>query len=503
MGGSKHLGLDSIQLSCHSRLLFPRTLDLWHNGIGAMPRGLDGNDTTLLIAGVVTSGPHWRPLLVRSDTFARADRSYGDGGVARLDGLVPDGLASVQLVAVDVLPDGGAIVVGDAMSPTRRGKDGALVAFVAKVDSTGSLDTSFSEDGFAEIRIPGNRRASAADVRVLDDGRILVVGWSSRSMTATFQAYAALFGHAGEPDASFGSNGIATPRLGGGATAFTSLPTSSNAGAFPMHVSTSRNVGGSVRPFLVRIEANGAVARWGGPSSQKIETMGGHPRWLQRVDIERARDGSIIGGGELQANGDWDSFIARFRHADGTLDRAWSDGIEPIDTDPGRIDNEYVSAIALSPDGVPWALGAREGKEGNVVSLFRVNGKGTANSALWSSASVFATNGRGSILRCGRSARRPCSVRRGRGLRIVAGAHRWMPHQFGITRPYLRIWSKPPRKQWTVREQMAGRPFRSAGYAVIGTNLRLGVGVHQVYLHRNGGSPVGAAWSAPLYVRVR
>jgi hypothetical protein len=220
------------------------------------------------------------------------------------------------------------------------------------------------------------------------------------------------------------------------------------------------------------------------------------------MDIERLADGSIVGGAEIDTDGDPDQFVTRFKPSNGAPDKAWStNGFEPIDTVPGKIDQEWTAAIAISPSGQVWSTGVSYVNGAAGVHLFRVRNTGSATAARASAGGMFAIGAKGKLLTCGTTVRTACPVRRGSALVVAGSVLGWDSTGSPLLRPNFHIWSKLPRKPWAVREQ-TGVPRRSLGASVLLATLRLPVGSHEVSLHRNGGATFGSAWVGPLYVKV-
>lgn len=500
VGGGVSGGRPSAQFACNTKL--SRRFRVVQGRSFSNPAAFDTTLEALYIAGAdVASATSSSPILVRTDMSGRTSISYGGDGFAGAADLTTVAAlgSSTQLNALDTDAEGSTVVVGDATA--NRDADGATLGFIAKVSPAGVLDASFGTNGVVQIAVPGRKRVHPMSVRMLDDGRILVVGHASANRGGSFRAFAAIVGPTGAFDPAFGGSGVVTPILGPGSTSFTSLP--SSGGALPMYVAASSNVKGSVRPFVVRLGANGSVAGWGGPTSQTLTTMFGQASdILQVMDIETRADGSVIGAAEAEVNGEYDSFVSRFVPSSGKPDAAWaSRGIEPIDTRPGKLDQEWSSAVALDSGGTPWIAGGSVVNGRSQLHLFRTIDRGSVRTAKPAEAGVFVRKG-GDVLRCGSNVRSACSVARGAALPIIATLNGKPTGGSALVRPFLRIWSKAPGKAWKVSERsVPSFAFRNG--VVADTTLRLGVGQHEVTVHRNGFATTGAAWSPPLHVVVR
>ena len=133
-----------------------------------------------------------RGALARLDTDGTLDPTFGSGGIAHLTALVPG-----TAFALALQPDGKIVVAGT---------DGGGFDFaIARVNSDGSPDTSFSGDGVATMGfMPTAAYVSAQAVIIQPDGKIVVAGSASG-----YQQYFALarFDQDGTLDTGFGSGG--------------------------------------------------------------------------------------------------------------------------------------------------------------------------------------------------------------------------------------------------------------------------------------------------------
>ena len=91
------------------------------------------------------------------------DPTFGNGGIANL--IFTDG--GFNTSAVVSLPDGSIVVAGDLDS-------GDLS--VVKLTAAGTLDPSFGTDGRVVLPATAAGGSQAADIKILPDGRMLVLG---------------------------------------------------------------------------------------------------------------------------------------------------------------------------------------------------------------------------------------------------------------------------------------------------------------------------------------
>src|SRR5688572_13128966 len=151
-------------------------------------------DGKIVIAttGGTTTG-HLRDFyLHRYTTTGALDASFGAGGRARVDFATTEDRPNDLLLQ----PDGKLVVVGSWHNGSTGG------AAMARFDSAGALDPTFGTGGKVTFTSTGELRSAL----LVADGKILASA-SSANQTPTL----ARFLSNGQPDPSFGTNGIAHP----------------------------------------------------------------------------------------------------------------------------------------------------------------------------------------------------------------------------------------------------------------------------------------------------
>lgn len=151
-------------------------------------------DGKLIAAGrAAFSGVNSHVLLARFNSDGTLDSTYGNSGYQTLnvnaDYLSVNGLA--------LAPDGGVVIIGDAY----QSSDWLL----AKFDASGAVDTSFSGDGYTFLDFEG-ASDEGLDVVIQDDGKIIAVGGGFVIGNGTDRAVAR-FNADGSLDTSFSGDG--------------------------------------------------------------------------------------------------------------------------------------------------------------------------------------------------------------------------------------------------------------------------------------------------------
>ncbi|MBV6441110.1 MAG: T9SS C-terminal target domain-containing protein [Haliscomenobacteraceae bacterium CHB4] len=142
-----------------------------------------------------------RVLLLRISDDGAPDNSFGVNGRV----VMPVGDYSAYPFDSGLLPDGRILVAGNTQDA-----DYNDVLFIARFQPGGAIDDSFGDQGIVTTNFePFN--TSLFDMKIRPDGRILIageIGWYND--TAYYDGYLLVqYNTAGEPDTTFGDNGIA------------------------------------------------------------------------------------------------------------------------------------------------------------------------------------------------------------------------------------------------------------------------------------------------------
>ena len=165
--------------------------------------------TAALLALLLSTSITTTPASAAADNL---DPTFGSGGRVLTDF---GGFESGNAVAVQ--PDGKLVVAGIA-------GDGDGASFlgdicVVRYRPDGSLDTTFGAGGKVLLDF-GGTADSASDVRVLSDGKIVVVGTAYFPGSSRSDFALARFNADGSPDNTFGTNGRVTTQFPSGVAAY-------------------------------------------------------------------------------------------------------------------------------------------------------------------------------------------------------------------------------------------------------------------------------------------
>jgi len=150
------------------------------------------SDGKIVVAGINVANSNFADLLIRLNTDGTLDTSFGSGGI---DNLVPPGNQGAEGFFALAIQSDGKIVAGAATE-----EQGNSVA-VARVNTDGSLDTSFGNGGFTTAVSAGSIFFGGG-LALQTDGKILVAaGFGNPSIMARFTSD-------GQLDTYFGTGGV-------------------------------------------------------------------------------------------------------------------------------------------------------------------------------------------------------------------------------------------------------------------------------------------------------
>ena len=264
---------------------------------------------------------------------------------------------------------------------------------VARLDPGGALDTSFAGDPGKAVISFNLGPVTATAVAVQADGRIVVAGTVDRG-GGDLDFIVARLNTDGTPDTSFSGDGLATVAFDlGGANADTAGGMAMQPDGRIVVVGTVERGGGNFDFAVARLNANGSTdTSFDGDGRQTVAfDLGG-------ANVDAARgvalqpDGRIVVAGTVSRAGlDQDFGVARL-NTDGALDTSFSgDGRRTVAFDLGGANVDRARAVALQPDGRIVVAGAAEIGGGNFdFAVARLDTDGTLDTS-------FSSDGRATV----------------------------------------------------------------------------------------------------------
>jgi uncharacterized delta-60 repeat protein len=231
---------------------------------------------------------------------------------------------------------------------------------MARLNADGSLDPSFTGDGRKWIDLSGGGNDAGAAVAVQPDGSIVVVGFTDGEHGDDFAI--ARVTPDGSLDYSFSSDGkktIAFDLGGSGTDRATSVALQSDGSIVIAGSATAKNGGSDFA--VARIKINGELDKtFSGDGRKTIAFDMGADNEDEATGVAIQSDGSIVLGGyaQVSATGDLDFAAARLAST-GELDTNFgTGGKKDIPFNLGGSDYEVANGLSLQSDGKIIIIGA-------------------------------------------------------------------------------------------------------------------------------------------------
>lgn len=263
---------------------------------------------------------------------------------------------SGDALGVAIQPDGKIVVVGHN-SPASN-----LDMKVVRYNINGTLDTTFDTDGIATLAI-GTATDIGYAVAIQPDGKIIVSGRSDTPPTFTTSNAIVRFNANGSLDTSFGNAGIIIPQVS--ATNFPHQLALQSDGKFV--IVTRKYVNGTASLMLIRYGPNGDPDSSFGVDGVVSTTFGLGTEY-EAIAIQP--DGKLVVSCSSYANATSYDFAVLRYNGDGSLDDSFgTNGIVVTPIGPGAT-LEQAKALVLQPNG-KIVLGGRSpnGSNNNFVSV--------------------------------------------------------------------------------------------------------------------------------------
>ncbi len=309
-------------------------------------------------------GSDWDFAVVRYNPDGTFDTTFGVGG--KITTPVSDSIDLANSVAIQ--PDGKIVVAGIAL-PIGRQADFAVVRY----NSDGSLDTSFDGDGKVITPI-GNAPDGATSVKIQDDGKIIVVGFSGGTTDSQDLAVVRLNSN-GSLDTTFDGDGIVLTNTGSIADYAHSVAIQSDG---KIVVGGVGGNGFKIMPAVVRYNSNGSLDATFGNNGIVTTPILSQVDELYEIAIQP--DGKIVGIGRVNtpAPVSSDFLVVRY-NINGSLDSSF-DGDGIVITAISN-SNDSASSIAIQANGKIVVAGGSVGNGNIDFAAARYNSNGSLDSS--------------------------------------------------------------------------------------------------------------------------
>ncbi len=304
------------------------------------------------------------------------DPSFGgDGKVTTA--IFSAAQSSATIYAIATRPDGKIVVAGSASPPTFNDSP-AFDFSLARYNSDGSLDTTFSGDGKLTTDIAGGQDYAYAVV-VQADGKILAAGSSNINAANSLNHFTLVRYNAnGSLDTSFGNGGIVT----------TDIPSNNNSELLSLALQAdgkivaggrAHNDGVTNRFALARYNVNGSLDSTFGVSGIVTTVFYGFDDSISALGLQA--DGKIVAAGQAYPGGANTQFALARYNIDGSLDASFgAGGMVTTDFYGG---NDFCRSVKLFADGKILAAGSAypQGSGTDQVALARYNADGSLDAS--------------------------------------------------------------------------------------------------------------------------
>jgi uncharacterized delta-60 repeat protein len=259
-------------------------------------------------------------------TFDRARQSAHLGGVA---------------------VDGSGRIVVAGVSSTVKGLEIAL----ARLNSNGSLDTTFGTKGMVLTAVAGSPAINALVIQ--PDGKLLVAGWTNiGGYSWSDVAVLARYNANGTLDRSFGQGGVVTAALGAVGTDFWAVALQSDgrivAGGEEYPAASNNSL-----VAVARFNPNGSLDTSFGSGGQVTTSIAGNYAEVHAVLVQSdgriVAAGTVLGGTQSTPQNNDEAALVRY-DASGNLDPSFGTGGITVTPTPESI-SSTVNAAALQSDG--------------------------------------------------------------------------------------------------------------------------------------------------------
>ena len=323
----------------------------WINADAAIARSIEPRaaielpDGKLLFAGardkVVPPAPWFEPeirgMLVRLEADGTPDATFGNTGVAGLVELpdLVDGRRMQGIEGFARFGDGSLVAVGTGMV------NGPFQGYVVKLTAEGAVDTGFGNDG--TVLFP---MYNFHAVRIDGAGRIVVIGEKFDSTHFAYVASALRLLPDGEPDTTFGTDGVFSiagtdPAASG---YFNDLATTPDDGLVIGGAFESDGAGFGVDFSLVKLDADGALDPAFAGDGWRVFDDGGIVAMIEQ--LARLPDGTIVFAGSHSSGENLTGPIIGRTNADGSTDTSFGEAATPGYLAPAALPASAESANA-------------------------------------------------------------------------------------------------------------------------------------------------------------
>ncbi|MCW9015841.1 MAG: hypothetical protein OQJ89_02625, partial [Kangiellaceae bacterium] len=318
------------------------------------------SDGKLVLVAESFDGTSYFISLARFNSDGSLDTSFDSDGLLRIGSITGEG---DYPRAITLQSDGKLLVTGY----TANNSDDL---FVLRLNQDGSLDASFEGDGILVVDIGGDDD-QGREILEQADGKLIVAGYYYDGSKRN--GHLIRLNTDGSLDTSFDSDGIATFNLAGFNDKFYSVI--QEADGKLVAVGYGQNSTGVDEFLLVRFNEDGSLDTSFNNDGSVTTQFPDVDESRSRVLIQQT-DGKFVAVGYTIKDDDYDFAIARF-NSDGSLDTTFdSDGLVTTQEEAGTADS-LKAMIKQNDGKLVVAGSSDDGNGNDMIALVRYNSDGT------------------------------------------------------------------------------------------------------------------------------
>lgn len=315
-------------------------------------------DGKIVVAGNAGTPSTYQMAVARYNQDGSLDTSFGDNGTLRF----PVGAVKSFITDLAQQPDGKIILGGRTWN-----NESGDFAFV-RLNIDGSFDDSFGTNGIARLETPETEASEA--ITLLDDGKMLMVGYKDDNFTV------AKVNSDGSLDTSFGTNGWAIVSYED-ISSYGDDIAIQNDGKIVIS-GFALNMDNRFQVAAARLNADGSIDTSFGTEGKIIFNVGEWNDFSQGVALQS--DGKILIGGHKWISNiqqKHDLFVARL-NTDGSIDTSY--GINGVATARLVDGANYSTSMVLQNDDKPILAGYTVYQEQYDMAMVRFDINGSLDS---------------------------------------------------------------------------------------------------------------------------
>ncbi|GAA2875685.1 hypothetical protein [Streptomyces mexicanus] len=303
-------------------------------------------------------------VMARYDPDGTLDSGFGNGGV-----VVTDFEGDEAAHGLALQPDGKIVVAGTTQRP---GSEGCCWFTVARYQPDGALDTDFGEGGRTITDFGADGAADASAVTVQPDGRIVAVGQSGGDIAV------ARYDSDGDPDPTFSGDGRLTTHFSAGDFSNAHDVALQSDGRIVVAGGVGLGNPGYRPAFaLVRYTTDGSLDTSFDGDGKRVVGFSGE---AQGYGLALIPGGDMAVAGYVTPSGGVSRFALARLNADGSLDTGFDGDGKVTTTFAGTASARDVALqsdgklVVAGSRGLDWAL-ARYNTDGSLDTGFDGDGK--------------------------------------------------------------------------------------------------------------------------------